>query len=118
MSDEEYRHHIWSLNKNQYEFFSHIMNVATKKDKQELCWLNGGAGTEKSHLLKALCHDLEKFQGTKFFLFTLINTLTTFKVHGISSKNCLTLNVIGFNEAISCSTRSDELVNCQNSSDI
>ena len=31
MSDEEYRHHIWSLNKNQYEFFSHIMNVAKKK---------------------------------------------------------------------------------------
>ena len=30
------------------------MNVATKKDKQELCWLNGGAGTGKSHLLKAL----------------------------------------------------------------
>ena len=58
MSDEEYRHHIRSLNKNQYEFFSHIMNVATKKDKQELCWLNGGAGTGKSHLLKALYQGL------------------------------------------------------------
>ena len=54
MSDEEYRHHIQSLNKNQYEFFSHIMNNATKQEKQELCWLNGGAGTGKSHLLKAL----------------------------------------------------------------
>ena len=58
MSDEEYRHHIQSLNKNQYELFSHIMNVATKKDKQELCWLNGGAGTGKSHLLKALYQGL------------------------------------------------------------
>ena len=58
MSDEEYKHHIRSLNKNQYEFFSHIMNVATKKDKQELCWLNGGAGTGKSHLLKALYQGL------------------------------------------------------------
>ena len=58
MPDEEYRHHIQSLNKNQYEFFSHIMNVATKKDKQELCWLNGGAGTGKSHLLKALYQGL------------------------------------------------------------
>ena len=58
MSDEEYRHHIQSLNKNQYEFISHIMNVAAKKDKQELCWLNGGAGTGKSHLLKALYQGL------------------------------------------------------------
>ena len=31
MSDKEFRHHIQSLNKNQYEFFSHIMNVAKKK---------------------------------------------------------------------------------------
>ena len=65
-----------------------------------------------------LCHDLEKFQGIKFFYLHEPNTLTTFKVHGISSQNCLTLNSIGFSNAISCSTGSDELVNHQNSSDI
>ena len=29
-----------------------------KKDKQELCWLNGGAGKGKSHLLKVLYQGL------------------------------------------------------------
>ena len=67
---------------------------------------------------RGVCHDLEKSQGTKFFFLHQPNTLTTFEVHGISSQNCLTLNSIGFSNAISCSTRSDELVNCQNSLDI
>ena len=43
MSDDEYRHHIRSLNEKQYEFFLHVMNVATNREKQELCFLNGGA---------------------------------------------------------------------------
>ena len=47
MSDDEYRHHIKSLNKKQYELFVHVMNVATNRVKQEICFLNGGAGTGK-----------------------------------------------------------------------
>ena len=33
MSDDEYRHHIRSLNKKQYQFF--VMNVGTNRVKQE-----------------------------------------------------------------------------------
>ena len=36
------------------------MNVATNRVKQELCFLNGGAGTGKSHLLKALYQGLNQ----------------------------------------------------------
>ena len=39
MSDNKYRHHIRSLNKKQYEFFVHVMNVATNRKKQELASL-------------------------------------------------------------------------------
>ena len=39
--------------------FSHIiMHVAATKDKQETCCLHGGAGTGKSHVLKALYQGL------------------------------------------------------------
>ena len=60
MAGDEYRNHIRSLNKKQYEFFVHVMNVATNREKQELCFLNGGAGTGKSHLLKALYQGLHR----------------------------------------------------------
>ena len=59
----------------------------------------------------------KEFPGYKFFLY-FPNTADTFEVHGITSQYCLTLSVIGLNGYISCSIRSDELANCQNSSDV
>ena len=58
MCDEEYRKHLRSLNQSQYECFTHTMHVAATKDKQETCCLHGGAGTGKSHVLKALYQGL------------------------------------------------------------
>ena len=58
MSDDQYRKHIRTLNRKQYEFFVHIVNVAQTDSRQELCCLHGGAGTGKSHVLKALYQTL------------------------------------------------------------
>ena len=60
MCDKAYRELICSLNQTQYEFFTHIMQVASQKEKQELCFLHGGAGTGKSHVLKALYQGLHR----------------------------------------------------------
>ena len=54
MFDDEYRELICSLNKHQYEFIIHIMQMATTKANQVTCCLHGGTGTGKSHDLKAL----------------------------------------------------------------
>ena len=58
MCDEEYRKHIRSSNQSQYEFFTHIMHVPATKYEQQTCCLHGGAGTRKSHVLKALYQGL------------------------------------------------------------
>ena len=58
MSDDAYRKLICSLNKHQYEFFTHIMHMASTKADQVTCCLHGGAGTGKSHVLKALYQGL------------------------------------------------------------
>ena len=54
MSDDAYRKPICSLNKHQYEFFTHIMHMASTKADHVTCCLHGGAGTGKSHVIKAL----------------------------------------------------------------
>ena len=54
MSDDAYRKLVCSLNNHQYEFFTHIMHMASTKADQVTCCLHGGAGTGKSHVLKAL----------------------------------------------------------------
>ena len=48
MCDDVYRELICSLNKHQYEFFTHIMHMATTKADQVTCCLHGGAGSGKS----------------------------------------------------------------------
>ena len=65
LSDEEYRKHIRSLNQQQYEFFTHIINIAQTREHQELCCLHGGAGTGKSHVLKALFQALYRILCTQ-----------------------------------------------------
>ena len=48
-----YRQLVHSLNHHQYEFFTHIMHMANTGAEQLTCCLHGGAGTGKSHVLKA-----------------------------------------------------------------
>ena len=45
-------------NRNLYVHFTHIMHMATAKADQVTCCSHGGAGTVKSHVLKALYQGL------------------------------------------------------------
>ena len=58
MSDDAYRKLVCSLNKHQYEFFTHIIHMASTKADQVTCCLHGDDGTGKSHVLKALYQGL------------------------------------------------------------
>ena len=54
LQDDDYRHMVQMLNKEQKEFFYHILHLIKTCDKPFYCFLSGGAGVGKSHLTKAL----------------------------------------------------------------
>ena len=58
MDDNNYRLHMRSLNREQYEFFTHVLHCAILGSTQHLSCLHGGAGTGKSHVLKAIYQSL------------------------------------------------------------
>ena len=54
LGSTQFRELINSLNAKQYTFFLHIMQQQLHNENQQtLVCLNGGAKTEKSHVLKA-----------------------------------------------------------------
>ena len=54
LEDHDYRQMVQKLNKQQKEFFFHILHLIKTTDKPFYCFLSGGAGVGKSHLTKAL----------------------------------------------------------------
>lgn len=54
MQDDDYRHMIQTLNKEQKEFFYHVLHLIKTSDEPFHCFLSGGAGVGKSVVTKAL----------------------------------------------------------------
>ena len=54
LPDQEYRQMVQKLNKQQKEFFYHILHLIKTSDKPFYSFLSGGAGVGKSWLVKAL----------------------------------------------------------------
>lgn len=47
LSDDEYRQMVQTLNKEQKEFFYHVLHLIKVSDEAFYCFLSGGAGVGK-----------------------------------------------------------------------
>ena len=65
LQDRDYRQMVQKLNKEQKEFFFHILYLIKTTDKPFQCFLSGGAGVGKSHLTKALYQAALKYYNTR-----------------------------------------------------
>lgn len=63
--DDEYRHMVQILNKEQKEFFYHILHLIKTSNDPFYCFLSGGAGVGKSHVTKALYQAALKYYNTR-----------------------------------------------------
>ena len=54
VSDDEYRQMVEVLNKEQKQFFYHVLHLIKTSDHPFYCFLSGGASVGKSLLTKAL----------------------------------------------------------------
>ena len=54
MQDDEYRRMVQMLNREQKEFFYHVLHLTKTSVEPFYCFLSRGAGVGKSHLTKAL----------------------------------------------------------------
>ena len=50
LQDDEYRSIVQMLNREQKEFFYHVLHLIKTSDKPFFCFLSGGAGVGKSHV--------------------------------------------------------------------
>ena len=64
LHDHDYRNMTQMLNKEQKEFFYHILHLIKTTD-QPFCFLSGGAGAGKSHLTKTLYQAALKYYNTR-----------------------------------------------------
>ena len=60
LPDKKFYELIGSLNMKQLEFFTHVMHQALQGQGQTTCALHGGAGTGKSHVIKAVYQGLHR----------------------------------------------------------
>ena len=65
LQDHDYRQMVQMLNKEQKEFFYHILHLIKTSDKPFYCFLSGGAGVGKSHVTKALYQAALKYYNTR-----------------------------------------------------
>ena len=65
LPDDEYRHLVQTLNKEQKEFFYHVLHLVKTSDEPFYSFLSGGAGVGKSHVTKALYQAALKFYNTR-----------------------------------------------------
>lgn len=65
LPDCDYRQMVQTLNKEQKEFFYHILNQIKTSETTFYCFLSEGAGVGRSHLTKALCQAALKYYKTR-----------------------------------------------------
>ena len=65
LPDCDFRQMIQTLNKEQKEFFYHILHQIKTSETPFYCFLTGGAGVGKSHLTKALYQAALKYYNTR-----------------------------------------------------
>ena len=65
LPDDDYRQMVQTLNKEQKEFFYHILHQIKTSETPFYCFLSGGAGVGKSHLTKALYQAALKYYNTR-----------------------------------------------------
>ena len=65
LPDDEYRHMVQTLNKEQKEFFYPVLHLIKSSEEPFYCFLSGGAGVGKSHVTKALYQAALKYYNTK-----------------------------------------------------
>ena len=65
LADNDYRQMVQTLNKEQKEFFYHILHQIKTPETPFYCFLRGGAGVGKSHLTKALYQAALKYYNTR-----------------------------------------------------
>ena len=65
LQDDEYRHMLQMLNKEQKEFFYHVLHLIKTSDEPFLCFLTGGAGAGESHVTKALYQAALKYYNAR-----------------------------------------------------
>ena len=69
MQDNEYRRMVQMLNREQKEFFYHVLHLTKTSDEPFYCFLSGGVG--KSHLTKARLYQA----ALKYYKLGLVRTL-------------------------------------------
>lgn len=65
LPDGEYRHMVQTLNKEQKEFFFHVLHQIKTSEEAFYFFLSGGAGVGKSHVAKALYQAALKYYNTR-----------------------------------------------------
>ncbi|XP_048587126.1 ATP-dependent DNA helicase PIF1 isoform X1 [Nematostella vectensis] len=65
LPDDEYRCMVQTLNKEQKEFFYHVLHLIKTSGEAFYCFLSGGAGVGKSHVTKALYQAALKYYNTR-----------------------------------------------------
>ena len=65
LPDDDYRQMVQTLNKEQKEFFYHILHQIKTSETPFYCFLSGGAGVGKSHLTKALYQAALRYYNTR-----------------------------------------------------
>ena len=63
--DDVYRAMVQKLNREQKEFFYHVLYLIKTSDNPFYCFLSGGAGVGKSHLTKCLYQAALKYYNTR-----------------------------------------------------
>ena len=63
--DDVYRGMVQKLNREQKEFFFHVLHLIKTSDNPFYCFLSGGAGVGKSHLTKCLYQAALKYYNTR-----------------------------------------------------
>ena len=65
LPDDEYRHMVQTLTKEQKEFFYYVLHLIKTSEEPFYCFLSGGAGVGKSHVTKALYQAALKYYWTR-----------------------------------------------------